>query len=53
MYSINENGWTKHFGEDMNTLAWGQYLKEREQEERERAAKAGHETKQEQKSSKS
>jgi len=33
VYCITADGWKKHFSEDMNTLYYGQYQKEREQEE--------------------
>jgi len=39
VYSINENGWTKQFSQDMNVLAYGQYAEERQAEEKNRAAK--------------
>jgi len=34
VYCIQENGWTKHFSGDMNELHYGQYAKEREQQEK-------------------
>jgi len=36
VYCITADGWKKHFSEDMNTLHYGQYQKEREQEEAKR-----------------
>lgn len=36
VYFINQSGWTKHFSGDMNDLHYGQYAKEKQQEEKER-----------------